>query len=129
MGGEVNGGGCWEGGGGLHVVEGARALAVDTFAVVGANDDVAEGGAVFEDEDGILLAALGLLVAGRGLAVPLDHLAIEALAGCNGADGRQSGGAGGSGELGLQVGVLGRGEAGRQDKSENREHAESKSEV
>jgi hypothetical protein len=37
---------------------------MDTLAVVGADDDVAEGGVVLEDEDGVLFAAFDLLVAG-----------------------------------------------------------------
>ncbi|KAF4254368.1 hypothetical protein CNMCM8812_008062 [Aspergillus fumigatus] len=39
------------------VLDGAGALAVDTLDLVGADNGVLEGGAVLEDEDGVLLAA------------------------------------------------------------------------
>lgn len=37
-------------------LQGARAKAIDTLALVSTDDDVAEGGALFENEDGIGLA-------------------------------------------------------------------------
>jgi hypothetical protein len=37
---------------------------VDALAVVGADDGVGEGGAGFEEEDGVGVAAFGLVVAG-----------------------------------------------------------------
>lgn len=108
----------------LHVVQSTRALAMDALAVVRANDDVAQRGAILEDEDGILVTAFGLLVAGRRLAVPLGHLAIKLLARGDGPDGRQVGGAGGRGELGLQVGVglRGRESRGEEERQETGSH-------
>jgi len=89
----------------LHVVEGTGPLAVHALAVVRADDDVAERGAGLEDEDGVGVAALGLVVAGRGAAVPLVHGPVEGGARGDGLDGCQGGGAGGFREGGLQVGV------------------------
>lgn len=85
-------GGLAEGGGVLadvgppDVVEGAGSFAVYALAVVGTDDDVGEGCAVLEDEDGVFFAAFGLVGAGRGGAVPLFHAAVEGLAGGDGAD-------------------------------------------
>jgi hypothetical protein len=47
-----------------HVVQRAGAETVNAFAVVGSDDDVGEGGAVLEEEDGVGIAAFGLVVAG-----------------------------------------------------------------
>ena len=46
-------------------------LAVDTLSLVLANDDVAESSTILKDEDGILLAALILVVACAVAAVVL----------------------------------------------------------
>jgi hypothetical protein len=43
--------------------DGAGALAVDALGLVGANNDVGDGGAVLEDEDGIVGARLALALA------------------------------------------------------------------
>ena len=48
------------------VLEGAGALAVDALGLAGADDDVAEGGAVLEDEHGVSLTGLGLVLADSG---------------------------------------------------------------
>lgn len=47
------------------VIEGAGAEAVDALAVVGADDNVGEGGAILEDEDSVAITTFGLIVAGR----------------------------------------------------------------
>jgi hypothetical protein len=46
------------------VVEGAGSEAVHAFAVVGADDNVGEGGAVCEEEHGVGVSAFGLVAAG-----------------------------------------------------------------
>lgn len=89
----------------IHIVQGASALAVDTLAVVGPNDDIAQHGPVLQEEHGVGVAALSLLVARRRAAVPLLQASVEALAGGDGLDGSQGGGAGRGRESGLQVGV------------------------
>lgn len=89
----------------IHIVQGASALAVDTLAVVGPNDDIAQHGPVLQEEHGVGVAALSLLVAGRRAAVPLLQASVEALAGGDGLDGSQGGGARRGRERGLQVGV------------------------
>ncbi len=95
---------------------------MNTFTVVGADDDVAEGGAVLEDEDGVFVAALGLLVAGRRLAVPLDHAAVELSASRDSLDGGKVGRLGRRGELSLQVRVgLPGDERGRDERGEDGE--------
>jgi len=82
---------------------------VDALAVVGADDDVAQGGAVLEDEDGVLLASLGLVVAGRRVAVPLHVVAVKGLAGRDRLGRSEVSGGGGRGEGGPELGVgLGR---------------------
>jgi hypothetical protein len=53
------------------VLQVAGAQAVDTLGLVFANNHIAESGAVFEDEDGVFLAALGLAFAGTAAAVVL----------------------------------------------------------
>ena len=45
------------------VGDGAGAEAVDAFGLVGADDDVGDGGAVLEDKDGVVLAGLLLFLA------------------------------------------------------------------
>lgn len=45
---------------GSHTLDGAGTLAVDALDLVGTNDNVLEGGAVLELEDGVLVAAFGL---------------------------------------------------------------------
>jgi hypothetical protein len=59
-----------------QVLERARAQAVDALALVGADDHVAQGGAVFEDEDGVGFAAFALAAAG-GAAVVLDECQLD----------------------------------------------------
>lgn len=54
-----------------HVLEpdvgdGAGAKAVDALGLVGADDDVGDGGAVLEDEDGVVAASLLLFLADNG---------------------------------------------------------------
>lgn len=46
------------------VVEGAGAETVDTFAVVGSDDNVGEGSSILKEEYGVCVAAFGLVVAG-----------------------------------------------------------------
>jgi hypothetical protein len=58
------------------VLDGARALAVNTLDLVGANDGVLEGGTVLEDEDGVLVATLNLASALDATAVGL-HATVE----------------------------------------------------
>lgn len=53
------------------VLEVAGAEAVDALGLVCADDDVLQGCAVLEDEDGVLLATLVLVGAGAGAAVVL----------------------------------------------------------
>lgn len=48
------------------VDEGAGALAVHALGLAGADDDVGEGGAVLEDEHGVLFTGLGLVFADGG---------------------------------------------------------------
>ena len=84
--------GCFGGDGGwdsqcnLHVVEGAGALAMNALAVVGADNDIAEGGALLENEDSVLFTSLGLVLTGRRAAIPLNHSTIECLACSDGAN-------------------------------------------
>ena len=59
------------------VLEGAGAAAMDALGLVGADDDVGEGGAVLEDEHGVVLARLGLVLADAGRAVVELHAAVE----------------------------------------------------
>lgn len=92
----------------LHIVQGACPLAVDTLAVVGSNDDIAQHGSVLEQEDGVGVAALSLVAACRGAAVPLLQASVEALARGDGLDGSQGSGARRGGERCLEVGVGGR---------------------
>lgn len=47
-------------------------LAVDTLSLVLANDDVTESSAILEDEDGVLLATLNLVVACAATTVVLE---------------------------------------------------------
>lgn len=89
----------------LHIVQGASALAVDTLTIVGPNDDIAQHGPVLEEEHGVGVAALSLVIAGRGAAVPLLQASVEARAGGDSLDGSQGGGARRGRERGLQVGV------------------------
>ena len=57
-------------------LDGAGAQAVDTLVLVGADDDVLEGAAVSDLEDGVLAAALGLATALDATTVGL-HAAIK----------------------------------------------------
>jgi hypothetical protein len=41
-----------------HVVQSARAEAVDTLSLIGTNNDVRKCGTLFEKEDGVIVAAL-----------------------------------------------------------------------
>lgn len=52
-----------------HVTEGAGALAVDALKLVGTNDDVAQRGAVVEDEDGAVTAGVSVGVAGTATVI------------------------------------------------------------
>lgn len=65
------------------VLEGARALAVDTLGLVLADNDVLKSGALLEHEDGIRLSTLGLSAAGTRPTVVLDPTGIEGLASPN----------------------------------------------
>lgn len=65
------------------VLEGARALAVDTLGLVLTDDDVLKSGALLEHEDGISLSTLALSAAGARPTVVLDPPGIEGLAGPN----------------------------------------------
>lgn len=58
------------------VLDGARALAVNTLDLVGADDDVLEGSTVLKDEDGILVTTLLLASALHTSAVGL-HATVE----------------------------------------------------
>jgi hypothetical protein len=60
---------------------------VNTLAVVGPDDDVAERCAGLEDEDGIGISAFSLVATGRRTAVPLVHAAVKRGAGCDSSDG------------------------------------------
>ncbi|KAI6768388.1 hypothetical protein HG530_006397 [Fusarium avenaceum] len=51
------------------ILESARAFTVDTLSLAGADDDVAESGAVFEDEHSIGFASLFLVLAHSGWKV------------------------------------------------------------
>lgn len=63
-------------------LQSARAQAVDTLALVGADDDVAKGSTILEDEDSIGLASLALTTAGNTTVV-LHPAGIESLASGN----------------------------------------------
>lgn len=69
------------------IVQRACPQAVYAFAVVRAYDGVGQSGAVLQEEYGICVAALGLLVACRNAPIPLLHAAIERFTGCDGLDG------------------------------------------
>lgn len=58
------------------ILDGARALAVDTLDLIGTNDSVLESGAVLEDEDSITVTALNLTSALDTSAVSL-HATVE----------------------------------------------------
>lgn len=77
--------------------QGARSLAVDALNLVRPDDDVGEGAAVLNLEDGIRVVTL--ILAGAGdTAVVHHHAAIEGLAGGDSLDRGQGGGPGGGGE-------------------------------
>lgn len=78
----------------------AGAQAVDALALVGADDDVADGGAVLEDEDSVLLAALALAGAGDA-AVVADPAGVEGLAGLDALGLREGPGVDGLGDAAL----------------------------
>lgn len=83
------------------VLDGARAHAVNTLNLIGANDDVLEGGSVLKDEDGILVAALLLTSALHTTAVGLHATVKGSLDGLRGlvGDGTLRGGDGEGGTL------------------------------
>lgn len=62
-----------------RTLESAGALAVDTFDLVGTDDDVLEGGTVLKLEDGVLVTALGLASALDTTAVGLEATVEGAL--------------------------------------------------
>ena len=95
-----------------HVLERAGALAVDALDLVRADDDVAERAALLDLEDGVRVAAL---VLARALDAPVVHVhaAVEGLAGRDGVDVVQGGGAGGGRQVEPLLDVTGLG--GRRD--------------
>lgn len=113
------------------VLNGARTLAVNTLDLISANDDVLEGSAVLEDEDGVSVRALDLASALDTAAVGL-HAAVEgagdglgalvgdgALGGGNGEGGASLEGAHGvGGDVALGRGHGGGGEEASEDDGE-----------
>lgn len=99
-------------------LERAGAIAVDTLSLVLADDDVLEGGALAEEEDGVGVAALGLLVAGAGAAVVAGPATVKGLAGLDFDDLAVGDGLG---RLGDAAGIAEAGEGGRQRDEELRE--------
>lgn len=78
-----------------HVGQGAGALAVYTFDLVGANDHVGDGGTGFELEDGVGVVSFSLAGTGDS-SVKHHHAAVEGLAGCDRLRGGEDGCARGS---------------------------------
>lgn len=91
------------------VGEGAATVAVDALNLVGADDDVGEGGALLEDEDGVGVTALSLASAGDTTVEHL-HATIERLAGGDGLGGLEDGGTGGGGDVTAGGAVAGSGD-------------------
>lgn len=87
----------------LHIIESTTPLAVDTLAVIGSDNNVAECCSVLQDEHGVFLTTFSLLIASGWVAVPLVHATVEGGTGCDGLDGSEVGGTGGVWEGCLQV--------------------------
>lgn len=66
------------------VDQGTCALAVNTLCLVLANDDIGERGALFEDEDSVLLTSLCLTLADYTVSVPASHLSVKGSPGFDG---------------------------------------------
>lgn len=84
---------------------------MDTLDLVGSNDDVLEGTAVRNLEDGIGVTALRLAGA-RGTTVVHLHATVKGLAGSNGVDTLEDRRAGGSGQVETLLDVMGAGGRG-----------------
>jgi len=89
------------------VVDIARAEAVDTFGLVGADHDVLDGSTALDEEDGIGVTTLGLLSAGTAATVVPDVSTVKDSAGSD-SDG-----------LGKRRGLGGRREGARGGTSDN----------
>lgn len=91
----------------LHIVQSTSAQAVDTLAVIGTNNDIRQRCAVLEEEDGIRITTLCLVVTRGRATIVLIHAAVEAGPRCNRLDRRGDRGAGQLGKSRLQIGIGG----------------------
>lgn len=91
----------------LHIVQSTSAQAVDTLAVVGTNNDIRQGRAVLEEEDGIRVTTLCLFATRGWATIVLIHAAVEAGPRCNSLDRRGDCGTGRLGKSRLQIGIGG----------------------